>query len=885
MEGKICVKKKKNKCICVVNLIFYEMYLDNNKKSMVSSGHRLPLDEVYLPHSAPSGEQGTSEEQEQVEFLDSSIGEQLVLSPTDDLITSSLEGNQYSIEGMMNRPVVIRRSTWNIGSRLFESFDPWELFLANPIVANRINNFKLLRAQLRLKFVINGNPFFYGRCLVNYNPLTDFDDMIQQRSLIDQDYVEATQKPHVFLDPSGDVGAEMVLPFLYPRPVTDLILEQIPLGNIVLSDLTPLKHANNASESLTITTLAWMEDVHYGGTTVFPTQFLAPQAKDEYGAVSGPADVVHKISTSLVKAPVIGPYALATKIAAGAIRDTAKMFGFSRPKELASTGVTQRIKNSFANYNVPDDVQKLSLDVKQELTIDPGVSGYDDGDELALDKICKKETWVGRFSWPTSGGATDPLCEILVGPTHVLTAIDNNDPLREYHVPAIAFPGMFFDQWRGTIKYRFQVVCSAYHRGRIVAIYDPHGRPSANPQSNALNVQKLAVVDISETTDFTVEVGWGQASPFCRVKPWNQPITQLVANGTMNQLGVLDSHFNGVLGIYILNELTTPNSLVNNDISINVFISAGDDFQYASPASNMGTPTFFNSATVTPQAMDEPPVSKHESDNVVLRVGASPIASGNMNSVYYGENIVSLRQILKRYMVHEMLYGFSPLNDFNGEWGKLRRQALPFEPGYTSSKVVDSPGVLEAQTVNGNLLARAFANMTHIRLITSAYVGWRGAIRYTLTALGVPDADTIGWSAARTYRPLLRNDGTTALGDGVRDDYYPDEGGKTQLSKNVFYVQQYATTGIGGMEITGRPNTTLTFEVPYQNNVIFSPGRRRTRFEGDAYQNYFEVTAPPDREANFSTKVKEQRRIASVAVGEDFNCYMFIGLPVLFNEF
>jgi hypothetical protein len=32
---------------------------------------------------------------------------------------------------------------------------------------------------------------------------------------------------------------------------------------------------------------------------------------------------------------------------------------------------------------------------------------------------------------------------------------------------------MPFKYWSGSMKYRFQVVCSAFHRGRIAVVYDP----------------------------------------------------------------------------------------------------------------------------------------------------------------------------------------------------------------------------------------------------------------------------------------------------------------------------------------------------------------------------------------------------------------------------
>jgi hypothetical protein len=40
---------------------------------------------------------------------------------------------------------------------------------------------------------------------------------------------------------------------------------------------------------------------------------------------------------------------------------------------------------------------------------------------------------------------------------------------------------------------------------------------------------------------------------------------------------------NGVIGVYVVNELTTPNSTIDNNIEINVFVSMGDDFEVFVP--------------------------------------------------------------------------------------------------------------------------------------------------------------------------------------------------------------------------------------------------------------------------------------------------------------
>ena len=48
---------------------------------------------------------------------------------------------------------------------------------------------------------------------------------------------------------------------------------------------------------------------------------------------------------------------------------------------------------------------------------------------------------------------------------------------------------------------------------------------------------------------------------------------------TTDYASTLNGLCNGVISVRVLNELTIPNSTIDNDISINVYVSAGDDFE------------------------------------------------------------------------------------------------------------------------------------------------------------------------------------------------------------------------------------------------------------------------------------------------------------------
>jgi hypothetical protein len=81
----------------------------------------------------------------------------------------------------------------------------------------------------------------------------------------------------------------------------------------------------------------------------------------------------------------------------------------------------------------------------------------------------------------------------------------------EIAMPSLAYASMPFQFWKGTIKYRFQVCSSSFHKGRLKFVWDPFGTPTIAAEYNTAYTQ---IVDISEANDFTIEVGWGQTTPW-----------------------------------------------------------------------------------------------------------------------------------------------------------------------------------------------------------------------------------------------------------------------------------------------------------------------------------------------------------------------------------
>jgi hypothetical protein len=541
-------------------------------------------------------------------FDDQNSAYQYGVDSQPDRTFSQADTGDVGLSDFFYRPIKIASYQWVTGTALFEKFNPWQLFFENPRNINRVSNFALLRSKLNVKIVINGNGFHYGRAIAAYNPLPDQDTLTVDRSFFIQDLIAATQRPHVYLDPTTSQGGNLLLPFFFPRNALRVPLaEWRTMGEMVLQSFQPLKHANGATDRVTISVFAWAEDLTLSMPTSANAGSIAPQcdvepqagmssvmgSKDEYGkgVISQPASVLAKAMGALTSAPVIGPYARATQMAASATAGIASLFGYSRPNVIADImPYKPTFVGNLANTNVPDTAQRLSMDVKQEVTIDPRVTGLGSADEMGIKDLASRESYVTQFPWATDDPSEQLLWNCRVTPAMFDINAAGDDP--EIHMTPSCWVSMPFNNWRGTMKFRFQIVSSNYHKGRLKIVYEPYANVS-----NEYNTNYTYLLDIAEEKDFTVEVGWGNALGFLEFDTPGASGTTPFSTTVIGDIAT--STFNGIIKVYVVNELTVPNSTINNDIAINVFTSMCDDFEVANPADDrIAQYTLFNSPPV-----------------------------------------------------------------------------------------------------------------------------------------------------------------------------------------------------------------------------------------------------------------------------------------------
>jgi hypothetical protein len=223
-------------------------------------------------------------------FSDQLAGWTTSITESRDATYNLANNNDSDLGDFLGRPVKVWETQWVVGQPLFENFNPWELFLVNPRVKEKTSYYELLRMNLHAKFVISGTGFHYGRAIVSYNPYL-YDEVTVERNFLDQDIIGASQKPHIFLNPTNNSGGQIDMPFFYHNNYMSLTdNDSSMMGELAVKSFGNLKHANGGDDPVTVTAFVWASDV----TLTVPTSLNAISALD-YSPQSGKMNAASEI--------------------------------------------------------------------------------------------------------------------------------------------------------------------------------------------------------------------------------------------------------------------------------------------------------------------------------------------------------------------------------------------------------------------------------------------------------------------------------------------------------------------------------------------------------------------------------------------------------------
>jgi hypothetical protein len=798
-------------------------------------------------------------------FTDENAGaENSVDTVFDDTYLSTVSSSE-NLEDFFRRPIKIATYEWSPGAEFGAVLDVWSEYFENKRVINRIANFNLLQATMCVKIIVNGNPFYFGRLMAFQNPLDIYDQFKPTGSepTIFRNILRS-QRPHIYIDPTESQGGCMTLPFFYPYNALSIPeAEWDRMGSIRFAELSGLKHANGATDPIQLTVYAWCKDIHLSvPTSDQPVMTAQSGTADEYGdgPISDTAFAVAEVAGKLKNAPTIGSYARATEMAARTVGTVAKAFGYSNPPDIGRVAPYQQV--TFGRYSTTsgeDMAHKLTLDPKSEATIDPHVTGLDGTDEMDLNYLFKKESYLTSVTWGSLDVAGVRLSELKVTPQ----MYNRYSLTGGYFMTSLCHASIPFSYWRGNIKFRLQIVASKFHKGRLIVSWDPSYHKSAEE-----NIQYSKIVDISEDRDITFEIGWGQPQPYAIM---DIPDSDVNWRHRTSAYTSHDPNTNGVLSIRVLNPLAvTTDASLNNDIDINIFTSAGEGFEVFSPRRVPQMSPFEDQSYDGPMeeqsdVMDAPLPETTPSDTMGETV------SDKSTLIYHGDPVSSLRQLLKRYdtgyMVPMEFYTTAPLMD-GGQTHRYYLTSLLPCMGYNPQSIFAST----------TAEPYSFWYPNFINWYANAYMGYRGSIRHKFQATAVtPEGNPV--TARLSAQRVIFEEGRIGWDDTA---YTPNSSDSQSVQVRQSRLLPHGAPGFAQTSLSNNPS--LTVEIPWYGKSRFAIAR-----ENKFYDQTNSVTGHPSiRLHTFVSRpgIEPDHTRVSVdsytAAGEDFSLSYHVGPPVLY---
>lgn len=822
-----------------------------------------------------------SQNQQNVNFVDGDDPFVHGYTTASDSTRGEQDAEMAPLSEFFSRPIKITTIQWNSLTSVGE-FNPWELFFENPRVANRLANYNLLKATLKVKFVLNGNAFLYGRMLVGYTPNVPQESLDFTTYANFEDAVQLSQLPHIFLNPTTSTGGVLTCPFFFSKNYVRIPGNEFQnLGVINYIALNQLLHSNDPSfRPVTISVFAWAEDVQLSVLTSVETSTLIPQSGEieeanRTGVVSGPASTVARVANALSNIPAIRPYAKATELASSTLASVASRFGYCRPSVTKTPDFVRVLPtSSFALTNTPDLSLKLSVDHLQEATIDPRIAGIEEEDMLSIVNIAKRESYIDTFTWTDTDISGDFLWNTRVTPVVWKSGVGSS-----YHFPATAMAALPFRYWTGTLNYRFQVVCSGFHKGRIAVAWDPNFISTNAPE---LNILYSEIIDIAETQDFTISVSNGQQYTLIpNVLPGINVPSEVIST---TRYASYEQFANGVLGISVINALSTPTEL-GSTITVNVFISAGDDFKVFVPSDHFQNfvvrtmdeevlgvaPSSQETELLEPQSGDiitsnDTNENSPIGDNLHVLFDADPADKTNL--VFTGESIPSFRAMVKRYSLWTAI-----LPTTNAGYANIAYNAKFAIFPYLRGRIFN------AVDLTSTLVQYNYCNTLLLHYLTLGFAGWRGNIRYKVVPRHAHTSTEYNLSVERfSYE----------LADEFEQPATYATAGYTNHSRAAASVIRQAATGhdtdfvvhgTNGMAwVDGDITKVLEFEVPWYTRHRFADGRHKSWTAADTWQlggYYLRVRGLLNNQNPFDVYC---------AAGEDFQTFFFMGLPRMYYE-
>lgn len=829
-----------------------------------------------VPVEKTSEQDGNSiiEQTQTVHFVDEATGLQVGEPSPLDPVASVDEISVADLKSFLSRPVRVDSFTWSetdVSDTILRTVYPWQAFFNESRIKYKLNNFGFLRCNLKVKVIVNASPFYYGCMGMAYQPLQALTpSTIKTTPGLSQMLIPFSQRPIVWIYPQHSAGGEMTLPFFYHKNWLKVGKSQDfqDMGRLDYLGYTTLRSANGVvGAGVTVQTYVWAEDVQLSGST---TGLALQSVEDEYGAgpVSAPATAVASVAKMFRSVPVIGRFATATEIGAKAVAGIASLFGFTNVPIIDDTKPLQpRPFPHFASPEISFPTEKLTLDPKNELSIDNSSLGISSDDPLAIDSLVQRESFLVRTTWQTTDTTDKFLFYARVNPWMYRNSGDTVNSFIDY--TPMAWVSRMFNDWRGDIIFRFKIIASPYHKGRLLVSFDPQGDAANNivTLSNTTSAVYSQIIDLGEANDVEIRVPYQQALAFLQTRQSVLTADRQWSVSTGPTWDADDDLDNGCITLRVLTALTAPVGTAPVDILVSV--RGGDNMEFANPIP-------LPSSHVIYQVQSEEQVVSEEGQLQIVTGSKSELAPHALYRMNFGECVRSLRLLLHRANSCWIYRDFTTASSSGFSYWKFRFGKLPPHPGFDPNGIHTVTALVGAGTKPYN-----YINTLPVHWILPAFVGYRGSGVWTFNPLQGGASPLPHLEVTRTpLNSMIMSESASSIT-------------ATGMTKSVGAASYYNTmpnTAAGTALTNQTTNSGLSVLCPNYNNYRFNstapgnttvaPSTGSSAYDGSDYDSFLAAAVVNAASPPITTLSIERYWHG----GPDLNPVFFLNVPTRYVQ-
>jgi hypothetical protein len=813
--------------------------MNNNTNLNINTNTQTTSSQELTAEEAPSTTQ-TNFESENV---------QIKVGLPDTNIYASYE--MQTIREMLARPVLTDTIAWTNATVAggLASFANWRA--ATPIL-RRLINYKFMRGTIHVKFVFDSTPYHYGMMVLAVQPyLTNNWDVAS--NLVK---CRISQLPNVRIYAHDSIGGEIVVPLTSPfiNLLVTTSAESTLAANLLYFPVSTLSRADGGTVgTININVYVWLTD----SMLSMPTSVVATSTSKEVGTNEKLSHVVNNIGQNVQKlknVPIIGSIA---NVAGGIVKtvgNVAAFFGFSSPIETMT--VSQVISRSVDNMAVTDEkatIRKLALTKTQQTNVGNKYLVGAGEDSMAIMSIASIDSIIAHNTWATTDAVGTLIANFPVNPFMVL-----QDGATK-QLPAISACSLPFTYYSGSLIFRIDIICSTFHKGRLLISYHPVTNEASSGEA-ARTTQSSCIVDISAETvkDFQI---YGSSPTGVDLITANS----FSVSGTGVSVPACES---GVIQIWVEASLLAPATTASVDIVTSV--RAGPDFKVYCPTNynlyNLG----YGNVKATSLSVELG--AKHKLANVPLCKLNYNLFSEEDASIFFGEEVTSFRQVLKRF-VYEGAATVEQLDSpatFMTKLFKIYLSAGPQLPTTTLSGATF--GNHDYHVFAPNLLG----------FIGACFMGYRGSTRVKVFPIISHPSDTLLiYSVNKDISPAYSDLSYRSSSDFMKATYavnlttgiFPSTAANIKAPQRELHDAFPSMMG-SAMEMNNKP---IEVEIPYYSNrlylstspnsneaLIYSGGANKYSISG-MYQNFYRG---------------QDGFLIFKAIGDDFNFFFWQGITL-----